>query len=181
MTLVYPEWCLHQCQQFSMFGHQLQPIMKIHLQSFIGLHITDTERWVDVTDHFTGPKSEKSVIFILVCLMNFESESSKSVSFYGKNCLLCINSYRKNINIMLNLMNWLTLSFPSRALNSSKRKFSKQNAKRKKVTPFYRFFRISVWYAFYLSAIFISAEKLYIPSTLNIDLARFQLVDLKCT
>ena len=78
-----------------MFGHQLQPIMKIHLQSFIGLHITDTERWVDVTDHFTGPKSEKSVIFILVCLMNFESESSKSVSFYGKNCLLCINSYRK--------------------------------------------------------------------------------------
>ena len=71
----------------------------MHLRSFTGLHITDTERWVDVTDHFTGPKSEKSV-----CLMNLESESSESVSFYRKNCPLSI-LIEKNIKIMLNLMN----------------------------------------------------------------------------
>ena len=64
-----------------------------------------------------------------------------------------MNKYYAKYNELTNFL------FPSRALNSSKHKFSKQNAKRKKVTPFYRFFRISVWYAFYLSAIFISAEK----------------------
>ena len=67
--------------------------------------------------------------------------------------LLGLNKYYAKYNELTKFL------FPSRALNSSKHKFSKQNAKRKKVTPFYRFFRISVWYAFYLSAIFISAEK----------------------
>ena len=77
--------------------------MKIHLQSFIGLHITDTERWVDVTDHFTGPKSEKSVIFILVLILDL-SQVNQSV-FIERIAYYVSILIEKNTNIMLNLMN----------------------------------------------------------------------------